>query len=257
MIRNATMYESVRVTDGLYYYVWGGRGNNCNACLFPNVLRGDRPHAVIDPGAWIDDAGEDCLEFFAAAIGKDGFRIDQIGLVLNTHYHSDHCALAEPLMARYGTDSALSREDDECAAGVSEAVFRSFGVAKPWFAPTFHLKEGAFDLGDNGYGPSLEVILSPGHSPGSVCFYWPVRKVLISGDVVFPGSFGRTDYPGGDARAMRESIERLSRLDIEALLPGHSTGGAACCSAPGRWPAISSPSSCLCRPSHGYGRENS
>ncbi|MFQ5843213.1 MAG: MBL fold metallo-hydrolase, partial [Thermodesulfobacteriota bacterium] len=58
-------------------------------------------------------------------------------------------------------------------------------------------------------------------SPGSLCFYWPKKKVLISGDVVFRAGVGRTDFPGGDSNQLKRSIQRLSQLDIEVLLPGH------------------------------------
>lgn len=68
----------------------------------------------------------------------------------------------------------------------------------------------------------LEVIKTPGHTPGSVCFYSRQGRLLISGDTVFSeGCFGRTDLPGGDDGKMLESLRSLSRLEVEALLPGH------------------------------------
>jgi len=65
------------------------------------------------------------------------------------------------------------------------------------------------------------VILIPGHSPGSVGFYWPKRKALFCGDVIFDRSVGRTDFPGGSGTLLKASIRNLADFDIECLLPGH------------------------------------
>jgi hydroxyacylglutathione hydrolase len=69
---------------------------------------------------------------------------------------------------------------------------------------------------------ALEVIMTPGHSPGSLCFYWPDRKALFTGDVIFSQSIGRTDLPGGSGKRLKESIMRLSTLEVDYLLSGHS-----------------------------------
>jgi hydroxyacylglutathione hydrolase len=79
------------------------------------------------------------------------------------------------------------------------------------------LKEGDLVLD----GESLQVLETPGHSPGSVCLYWPSKRVLIAGDVVFEMGVGRTDFPGGDGKTLIQSLERLAQLDVDLLLPGH------------------------------------
>lgn len=69
---------------------------------------------------------------------------------------------------------------------------------------------------------SLEVIHTPGHSPGSVCFYEPNKKVLISGDTLFKGCMGSTQLPTSDSSKMILSLEKLSQLPDETIvLPGH------------------------------------
>jgi glyoxylase-like metal-dependent hydrolase (beta-lactamase superfamily II) len=71
-------------------------------------------------------------------------------------------------------------------------------------------------------GRSLRVIHTPGHTSGSICLYDEENRILFSGDTVFPGgSFGRTDLPTGDPKAMKESLKHLSKLEVESLLPGH------------------------------------
>jgi glyoxylase-like metal-dependent hydrolase (beta-lactamase superfamily II) len=86
-----------------------------------------------------------------------------------------------------------------------------------------YLKEGELMLGEDKR-VRLNVYHTPGHSPGHVAFYWPDRKVLIAGDLIFYRSTGRVDLPGGNARALKQSIERLSQLDTEYLLCGHPYG---------------------------------
>jgi glyoxylase-like metal-dependent hydrolase (beta-lactamase superfamily II) len=68
----------------------------------------------------------------------------------------------------------------------------------------------------------LEIVKTPGHTPGSVCFYSKENRLLISGDTVFSeGFFGRTDLPGGSNGQMMESLSMLSHMEIDAMLPGH------------------------------------
>ena len=67
----------------------------------------------------------------------------------------------------------------------------------------------------------LELIPAPGHSPDCVCFYSRQDKVLICGDVLFDRNTGRVDLPGGSADGLKKSIEGLSHLEVEYLLPGH------------------------------------
>lgn len=69
---------------------------------------------------------------------------------------------------------------------------------------------------------SLQTLHTPGHSPGAICLYDQARRVLYSGDTVFPnGLFGRCDLDGGDTKALIQSLHYLSSLDIDILLPGH------------------------------------
>ena len=69
---------------------------------------------------------------------------------------------------------------------------------------------------------SFDVMITPGHTKGSVSLYEPEKKILISGDTVFPqGSFGRTDLPSGSSSELLQSLKRLSELETHILLPGH------------------------------------
>lgn len=217
-----TRYESVQLTEELYCYVWQGMGNNCNSCLFTNLLNSDRPHVIVDPGHTVNEMGETCFDYLSSAIESDGFKIEDIGLVLNTHSHADHCQASEALVTKNQALVTLSEEEDVFRTTQGKRLNSMFGIKAPEFTPFFYLSDGTLGLGGEKKA-SLQVFLTPGHSPGSVCFYWPDKKVLITGDVIFHGSIGRTDFPGGSLSQLKKSIDILAQLDVEYLVPGHST----------------------------------
>ncbi|MCL2155769.1 MAG: MBL fold metallo-hydrolase, partial [Leptospirales bacterium] len=95
--------------------------------------------------------------------------------------------------------------------------FEWMGMIFPDIKFDIELEEGILQIGDIG----LKVFKTPGHSPGSACIYWEEKKALVCGDLVFNNSFGRVDFPGGNAKLLKESITMISQLDIEYLLPGH------------------------------------
>jgi glyoxylase-like metal-dependent hydrolase (beta-lactamase superfamily II) len=68
---------------------------------------------------------------------------------------------------------------------------------------------------------SFRVIHTPGHTPGSICLYDKNYKILVSGDTLFDGAVGRTDFPGGDKGNLMNSLYKLANYPINYLLPGH------------------------------------
>jgi len=220
--RSLRTYESVQLADGFYGYIWKGNGNNCNTFLFVDVLRGERPHVIIDPGYITNELGENCFDDLAKAVGDDGFKVDDIGLIINTHSHLDHCQANELIVRKSGAWVTLSQEEDEFRRTSGERLNSMLGAKSPEFTPLFYLKEGELNLGAKNK-VRLEVFITPGHSPGSICLYWPDTRILVTGDVVFYGSIGRTDFPGGGLSQLKKSIDKLSQLDVECLVPGHRT----------------------------------
>jgi hydroxyacylglutathione hydrolase len=216
-------HESMKLGEDFYCYVWQGRGNNCNAILWPSVLRGERPHVLIDPGHVRNELGEPCFESLTQAMERDGFKMVDIGLVIGTHSHPDHIEATELVVGKNGALYTLSREEDEFYRTIGKAFFQSFGSKPLEVDPSFYLKEGDLSLGAKDNRMAVKVLLTPGHSPGSISLYLEEDKILISGDVVFAGSIGRTDFPGGSPSLLRKSIDELSQLDAEYLVPGHST----------------------------------
>jgi len=220
----------MRLVDNIYAYLWKGRGNNCHSYLFSDVLRGKRPHVLVDPGHVVNGLSEKCLDKLTSSMLRDDIAPGGIGLIINTHSHPDHCE-ANQALAQMNSESgaggdqaliAIDRTEDDYRRAIAENMSRMMGLAVD-FEPDFYLQEGELSLGRGDEKLNLQIIRAPGHSPGSICIYSPKNKVLITGDVIFNGSVGRTDLPGGDSRALKQSIEKLSELDVEYLLPGHST----------------------------------
>jgi len=179
----------------------------------------------------VNELSERCLDDLLGAMGRDGIKPEDIGLIINTHSHPDHCeanqALAEKSRARAGTGRprqaliALHEEEEQHRRMMGQIMARMLGRGVE-FEPNFYLREGDLNLG-KGNKVDLKVLHTPGHTPGSISIYWPDNRVLITGDVVFYGGVGRTDLPGGHGGSLKQSIDRLSELDVEYLLPGHST----------------------------------
>jgi glyoxylase-like metal-dependent hydrolase (beta-lactamase superfamily II) len=220
----------MRLLENLFGYIWSGRGNNCNTYIFSHALRGDRPHVLIDPGQTVSEIGEPCLDILLGAMSKDGLKPEDIGLIINTHGHYDHFGATQALVERSRTKpgkpaqtlSTIYEGEQDYLNLVKEYMAKMPGQKPIPFEPTFYLKEGELHLGTDGSKVNLQVIHTPGHTPGSISIYWPDQKVLFTGDLLFYGGVGRTDF-GGSGKQLKQSIERISELDIHLLLPGHST----------------------------------
>lgn len=214
-------HNSIKLSDNLYCYIWQGMGNNCNTCVLTGILKGDKPNVVIDPGHIVNEAREDCLGSLEAAMVSDGIKIEDTGLIINTHSHPDHCEANDAVAQKSGASITMSEEENKFRLTTGLQMYELFDMEPPHFTPLFYLKEGSLDLGKDGF--KVSVILTPGHSPGSVCLYLEKEKILITGDVIFYMSVGRTDFPGGDTTLLEKSIQKLSLLDVEYLVPGHNT----------------------------------
>jgi hydroxyacylglutathione hydrolase len=199
---------TMKLLDGLYAYPWDDPGvNNANTYLIKTGIS-----VLVDPGhlQFVDQ--------FMQALRLDGIDEESIQGVVCTHAHPDHL---EGLQA-FGNRpvwAALGAREEAFLRDSGEGLYRMMGMNPPKVRVDILLKEGDLKLG----GETLKVLETPGHTPGSICLYWPSRKALLTGDVVFEMGVGRTDLPGGDGDALIKSLERISRLDSEILLPGHGS----------------------------------
>jgi glyoxylase-like metal-dependent hydrolase (beta-lactamase superfamily II) len=146
------------------------------------------------------------------AVKERGFRLVEI---LNTHGHPDHI---------YG--NAAVKEATRARLAIHRLDAYRLGPERP--PTTFEIQpcdaDDLFDEGPLSYVADLEVtaLHTPGHTEGSTCFYFAKESVLFSGDVLFSGSTGRWDLPGGDREQMERSLERVMTLPADTkVYPGH------------------------------------
>ncbi|HNY65340.1 MAG TPA: MBL fold metallo-hydrolase [Deltaproteobacteria bacterium] len=139
--------------------------------------------------------------------------------VINTHTHPDHI-MGNRLFDRTVPALAHEAEGRLFQRLVTSSLAAIFTASLPPKI-SFTLSEGKdLTLG----GERIEVLHTPGHSPGSICLYWPGH--LVCGDTIFVEGIGRTDIPGGSTAAIKASIARILELPgATRIWPGHYYGG--------------------------------
>jgi hydroxyacylglutathione hydrolase len=147
---------------------------------------------------------------------EDGIEPKEIGFIINTHLHIDHSTANQAFKEISGAKIALLPVQQENYTAVVIDGARMFGLEPPEFKADCILDK-RLHAGDI----ELEMLSAPGHSPECVCFYYRRLRALVCGDVLFEMNTGRVDLPGGNADDLKKSIESLSLLEIEYLLPGH------------------------------------
>ncbi len=166
-----------------------------------------RKGAVIDPGG---DAEEILAEVEAQGL--------EVVYVIDTHAHFDHILANGAVLAATGAKLVLhAAEAPLLAQGGAAAIFGIPNPASP--AADVYVQEGdTLQLGDI----TLQVLHTPGHTPGHIALYDSQAHVLFSGDLLFYQGIGRTDLPGGDYDAIVRSLARVLTLPEETLVyPGH------------------------------------
>jgi glyoxylase-like metal-dependent hydrolase (beta-lactamase superfamily II) len=146
---------------------------------------------------------------------KNNINLPDLKTIILTHCHYDHSGGAGEVALATGAKIAIHKDDGALLKDSTATASKLFGKKAPDIKPDILLKGG------ETFG-SLEVIHTPGHTPGGICLYEAATKTLFSGDTVFEeGSFGRTDLYGGNQRMLIESIRKLTILDVKSMYPGH------------------------------------
>ena len=168
---------------------------------------------IVDPGMYHDDEKDALFSFITQ-------KQLQPQAIINTHTHLDHIFGVQSVIDKYGIPFGVHKQESEVlkmAAGSATMFGFDFkNIPKPTF---FITENEPLLLGDD----ALQVFHTPGHSPGSISFYYPKGNWVISGDVLFSGSIGRTDLPGGNSETLLNSIRtHLFTLPGETkVLSGH------------------------------------
>ena len=168
---------------------------------------------IIDPGAYTKEEQNDFLNF----ISDNNLKPIRL---LNTHCHLDHVFSNGLIAEKFSLDLEI-HEEELAMLKACPQVGQAYGIPtapspepKKWLKP-----EDSIEIGDD----KLQILFTPGHSPGSVSFYSEKNNYLIAGDVLFHESIGRTDLPGGDFNTLMLSIrDKLLTLPDDVIVyPGH------------------------------------
>jgi len=188
----------MNVINNLHAFIWREMMVNNSNSYFINGTK----KILIDPGH------EQHVDHVRKGLQKLDVSLENIDVVIATHGHPDHVEAVR-----------IFEKPTLIAMSEIEYHFNEERYGNYLQIPNvdFFLEEGELKIGDYQF----QVLLTPGHSPGSISIYWPENKVLFAGDVVFKNGIGRTDLPGGKGGILRDSIERLAKLDVEYLLTGH------------------------------------
>lgn len=180
---------------------------SCNCSILGDLQ--SKEALVVDPGGSPDRILE--------VVHTMGFTV--IGIV-HTHAHFDHFLASGEIKKETGAPLYL-HPDDRDLWNILEIQCRMFGVP---FVPAPPPDREIQDEGNIALGQFSGVVLhTPGHTPGSSCFYFEQAGILLSGDTLFRGGIGRTDLWGGDSQAIERSIrEKIYPLQESTIVvPGH------------------------------------
>ena len=180
-------------------------------CCYIVACEKTKQGIIIDPGGNEED--------ILSACKAENITVKYI---VNTHGHPDHVCGNGKLKEATGADIVMHAADaDFFGQDRVEQFFSQLGLP-----PSPPVDKRVEDGDKITFGnESLEVILTPGHTPGGICLYAPPN--LFTGDTLFAGGVGRTDFPGGNTQQLMTSIkERLLPLPPETIVwPGHGYGG--------------------------------
>ncbi|MDR2141460.1 MAG: MBL fold metallo-hydrolase [Deltaproteobacteria bacterium] len=201
----------MQLTAGVYFYASpGGLDFSGEICSNTIILRGQKL-VVIDPGRL------DRLPGLLEKMVDDGLNPDDIDSVILTHSHPDHLEAAPELAARFGARLCLSSLERKFLQESSEIFYAKYQYPGP---------EVKFEVCEPGVasfpGLSFNIISTPGHTPGGLSIFWPEKKLLVTGDLFFPGTIGAINLFGGNPGELYKSVARLRDVGgVEMVLCGH------------------------------------
>ena len=167
---------------------------NCYVANCPNT----KEAIIIDPGLDFSSEAKPIIDY----IDRAGFKVKY---VVNTHGHDDHIKGDQVLQQQYRVPICIHPLDEHFLEDLRLSV------------SNIHIEEGNVVAFGN---ETLKVIHTPGHTPGSICLVG--EKLVFTGDTLFAGSIGRTDFEGGSMKEMQASLRRLKNLPNHLMVyAGH------------------------------------
>ena len=181
------------------------------------IIWDDTSHegAIVDCGAWTKGEHARIDDF----LSENGIKLKYS---LQTHMHFDHCIGLGTISEQYGLTPMCHPAESAVYQTAPEMVRKWFRINISDSLPeveTSISEASVLKLGE----VSIQVLHTPGHTPGGLCYYSPQCRIVLTGDTIFRMSIGRTDLPGGDYRQELESISRkiFSLPQDTVILPGH------------------------------------
>ena len=160
--------------------------------------------------ALLIDPGSSVAKIYSAVEAEN---VKVVGILL-THAHVDHVSAVADVAAKYNAPVWIHPDDH----GI---YFSKDNALPPYMMAPANLPQPVKDCPTAGM--DFQILHTPGHTPGGVCFYFPAEKMVFTGDTLFCGAYGRTDFPGGSDSDIFNSIrEVLFKLPGETrVFPGH------------------------------------
>ena len=203
---------------------FGSFGTNTYVVASDGQTGNDRTVLLIDP-ACSDQYEQQVLYNYIHSLSCEEV------FIIATHGHLDHLWGAAWAAEQWHTP-VLMHEKDIPMAEAMQMQYNLFGIrATPQPFPVealnsqFTIYNSQFTIHNSQFkilNSQFSILHTPGHTPGSVCLYWPEEKTLLSGDTLFRMGYGRTDLPGGDMGQLISSLQRLFELPNDTkVYPGH------------------------------------
>jgi hydroxyacylglutathione hydrolase len=145
--------------------------------------------------------------------------VENLEAILLTHSHWDHIAGINQVLERFPDCRILCHSEEFDMLSDPDKNFSQMSGETVEFEADAPIESSRLPVGDD----SLDVLFTPGHSPGGVSLYWESEQAVLSGDALFKGGIGRTDLPGSDRERLDESLREvlLALPDETDVFPGH------------------------------------
>lgn len=196
-------------------FTFGPFQTNCYVIGLNDTTANEQTILVLDPACSNEYEQQMLLDHIENLQSKN---INSKLQIVATHGHLDHLWGAAWGTRQWQTPVRMHEADIPMAEAM-QAQYDLFGIR---MQPSAFSLQPLRDFQSEILNPKLEIIHTPGHTPGCICLYFPEEKMLFSGDTLFRMGYGRTDLPGGNIGQLIRSLERLMELPADVrVFPGH------------------------------------
>ncbi len=196
----------MHISESIHIFPWTSPdANNCTTFFIDGPKR-----ILVDPGL--------TRHFHRIQRGLEDLHValSDIDYIVLTHLHPDHFEAIQAFRS-WATPLLFHQRDWELIREMEPWLKENTDLRMDDLAPHHFLVQGPFPDPE----VDIEILHTPGHSPGSITLFIPKTSALITGDALFKDGVGRTDLPGGNGDHLKTSIKRLAKIPAGLILPGH------------------------------------